>query len=366
MKVSLFLGAGASAMFGKHTTSEFLQLLPKRLDAETGKFYKRLDDKLRFKDIEEALQALKDVRLFGKTDVSKVVFASTSMPGSQDAQSGFWPSCTELKNQIESVIKSHYAWNHDHDQKLQDAYDQIFRDLKSRTGAVTVFTTNYDTAIETYCRMAERTCVDGFAERYGRRAWTGDFGTQNAKNPVRLYKLHGSLEWKLHKTYGIIMSPELSGGPNIKKDIMIMPTRSPKDEEDENPFSEIFGLMKKEFKEQDACIAVGCSFRDESVNEVFREFIQDKKMLIVISPTVVEDLSDNLFKQKCKSASGDHGESYIFPKDGQGCVAGFDAEFESSNAPQLISESLDVIRERSGRDPCRDLKSRADEERRFF
>ena len=194
MKVSLFLGAGASTMFGKHTTAEFLQLLPERLDAETGKFYKHLADRLRFKDVEEALQALKDVRLFNETGVGRLVFGGESMPGIKYAGSGFVSSSAELERRIISILKSHYGWRHDHDQELRDVYHQIFHELRSQTGAVTVFTTNYDTAIETYCRMYECTCVDGFDNSYGIRAWDGIFDTQNATNPVRLYKLHGSLE----------------------------------------------------------------------------------------------------------------------------------------------------------------------------
>ena len=346
MKVSLFLGAGASVMFGKPTTVKFLELLPERLDSKTIPFYNHLADKLRFEDIEDALQALKEVKLFGKNDMGKLVLACTSMPGIQHANNSFWLMCEALKNQIESTIKSQYGWDHEHDQKLIDIYDQVFDYMRSQTGSATVFTTNYDTAIETYCRRRNCTCVDGFVGTSDLRRWAGDFDTKNADNPVRLYKLHGSLEWKRHKEYGIIMSPDLSGGPNIEGDVMIMPTRSPKDEERETPFSEIFDSMKKEFKEQDACIVVGCSFRDEGINDVFREFVRDGKTMIVVSPTAVKDLSDNLFKQKCESISSKFGNLYIFPKEGDSRIFGFEAEFDQVNAAKLIYLSFSAIKDR--------------------
>lgn len=346
MKVSLFLGAGASAMFGKSTTAAFLELLPERLDAKTIPFYNHFADKLRFGDIEDTLQALKEVRLFGKNDVGKLVLACTSIPGIQRANNSFWLTCVALKNQIESAIKSHYGWDHDHDQKLIDTYDQIFMYLRAEIGSVTVFTTNYDTAIETYCRQRSCTCVDGFVEASDLRRWAGDFNTQNTNNAVRLYKLHGSLEWKRHKEYGIITSPDLGGGHNIEGDVMIMPTRSPKDEEKETPFSEIFDFMKKEFKEQDACIVIGCSFRDEGVNDIFREFIRDGKTMIVVSPTAVKDLSDNLFKQKCESISSKFGNLYIFPNGGDSRILGFETEFDQGNAAKLIALSLSAVKDR--------------------
>ena len=157
----------------------------------------------------------------------------------------------------------------------------------------------------------------------------------------------------MHKEYGIIMGPELGNNSNIEKDIMIMPTHSPKDEEKEIPFSEIFGLMKKEFGVQDACIVVGCSFRDEGINDVFRDFIRARKTLIVVSPTVDKDL-ENLFGQKCKSTSGDRGKWYISPTEGSGCVIGFKEKFELDTAVDLISKSLSTIQERSPGDPCND------------
>ena len=351
MKVSLFLGAGASAMFGKPTTAEFLQLLPEKLNGNANTFYNHLADNIQFKDIEDVLQALKEVRLFVNTGVGRLAFTDTPVLGNHNVQSGFLQLSAELESRIESIIKLYYGWKHDHDQKLLDVYCQIFQDLRARTGALTVFTTNYDTAIETYCRMSKCTCVDGFDEEFGIRKWTGNFDAQNADNHVCLYKLHGSLEWKLHKEYGVIMGPELGNGPNIEKDVMIMPTRSPKDEEKEAPFSEIFGLMKKEFRRQDVCIVVGYSFRDESINDVFREFIRYDKTIIVVSPTVAEDVPNNLLKQECESASGSLGELYISPKEGLGRVIGFVAKFEPGNAAEVISKSLSLIHETPGGHP---------------
>ena len=353
MKVSLFLGAGASAMFDRSTTAEFLKVLPQHLDKDIIPFYNHLMAKLQFKDVEDLLQALKDVRLFGKTDVGKLVLSGTSMTGLRYTQDDFLQPSAELERQIEMIVKSHYGWRHDHDQKLLNVYEPIFSSLRSQTGSVMIFTTNYDTVVETYCRLNNCACIDGFVGSSDLRRWDGNFDTRNADNHVCLYKLHGSLEWKLHEKYGIIMSPEMSTGLNIKKDLMIMPTRSPKEEEKATPFSEIFDLMKAEFQKQDACIVIGCSFRDEGVNEVFRKFIQDKKTMVAVSPTVVKDLK-NLFGQECEATRGANSKLYIAPKEGSGCVLGFATKFESSNATNLISESLSAIQERHGDDPCYD------------
>ena len=344
MKVSLFLGAGASAMFGKPTTAEFLKVLPRHLDDHIRPFYEYMATKHGFRDIEYVLQATKDIGSFAQTEIGEWVFPQVPL-GSLSYSSGQFLSLSyELERQIESTIKSYYRWNHDENPILLDVYNQVFSHLHSQADSVTVFTTNYDTIIETYCIKSDCTCVDGFVDKSGYRQWTGNFDTQNANNPIRLYKLHGSLEWKLHVEFGVIQSLELGGGPNIKKDIMIMPTRSPKKEEKKTPFSEIFSLMKTEFQNQDACIVVGYSFRDEGVNEVFRKFIRDRKLIIVISPTVIKDLSDNLFKQECESVRGSLDNLYISPKEGDMAVAGFETKFESGNAADLISKSLAILK----------------------
>ena len=360
MKVSLFLGAGASVMFGKPTTAEFLQILPEHLGYETNRLYKYLVDQLEFRDIEYVLQATKDMGSFAKAEIGEWVFQHMSTSGTPYSSGQFLPLSRRLESQIESIIKSYYRWDY-RDQTLLDGYyktlinvyNQIFSQLRSQTDSVAVFTTNYDTTIETYCLESEYICVDGFVNEHGYRKWARNFDTQNVNNPIRLYKLHGSVEWKLHRKFGIIQGLELSEGGNIEKDIMIMPTRSPKEEEREAPFSDIFDLMKTEFQNQDACIVVGCSFRDEGVNEVFRKFIQDGKTMVAISPTVVEDLK-NLFGQECKSTSGDGVKLYISPKEGDGCVLGFAVKFEPDNAAEMISKSLHAIRERAPGDPCDD------------
>ena len=55
MKVSLFLGAGASAMFGKPTTAEFLKVLPQHLTDDMRPFHDYLVNSLEFRDIEYSI-----------------------------------------------------------------------------------------------------------------------------------------------------------------------------------------------------------------------------------------------------------------------------------------------------------------------
>ena len=346
VKVSLFLGAGASVIFGKPTTKQFLEVLNKELGPDMTKFHNYLNTSLKFNDVEDVLQALTDVRLFATKGMGSLVFTLLSMPKELD-NGDFLQLCKDLEQRIKSSIKSNYRWNYDHNNMLRQVYDHIFSDLRSNTDPVTVFTTNYDTAIETYCREGDCTCIDGFVPNLDHRKWTGNFDTKGVDKPVRLYKLHGSLDWKRHREYGIIQGLELGNTVNTEEDIMIMPTHSPKDEERETPFADIFSFMKQEFKKQDACIVIGYSFRDESINDVFRKFVQDKKTLIAISPTVRDDLK-NLFPRCNYKVEGN--KLHVFTGGG-GPVLGFAAAFDRSNGLSLISDSFYALRYHSGDDP---------------
>jgi len=70
---------------------------------------------------------------------------------------------------------------------------QSLSSMARATGNIDLFTLNHDLLIE---RELDRACVpfaDGFGEKDGDVAWFDD--SWDTDNPVRLYKLHGSLDW---------------------------------------------------------------------------------------------------------------------------------------------------------------------------
>ena len=321
VKVSLFLGAGASAMFGKPDAREFLQLLPQHLDGKANEIYAHLLSKQRFREIEDILQWLDHMQYKGA-------------------------EAAKLERQVESAIKSCYGWDCDHDAQLQKTYGPVFSRMMLQSDSCTVFTTNYDTAIEKYCEIARCVCVDGF-DKGSDHIWDGNFDVQDSYCSIRLYKLHGSLDWKLHGEHGVVRESGLADGSNVGKDTMITHGYAIRDEYKKAFYEEVLRLAKKEFMKQDACVAIGCSFR-QTAGEFFREFIRGDKTVVVISPTVVEDMN-RLFNLECESTREDLGQLRISPKDGQWSVSGFDAKLKDGNAVELILKSFDIIRNCGGR-----------------
>ena len=57
-------------------------------------------------------------------------------------------------------------------------------------------------------------------------------------------------------------------------DIVIKPSRSPKEEEGDQPVRTLINEFKERIEKSNICIAIGYSFRDEGINEVFDGFMK--------------------------------------------------------------------------------------------
>ena len=352
-KVPLFLGAGASATFGMPTTKEFLESMQKNLDDPCHKNIVRTFtiDK-HFKDVEYVLQALRDIVRFAKSDGGR--FTSSVLTSSDLARvcrefkgSDPYSVFADLEKKIEDLVLRAYSWNFDHNEDLRSIYEPIFSILETATDEITVFTTNYDDVVENYCKAAKHySCVDGFVMDNDIPKWNEkNYYEVDVKYQVYLYKLHGSLTWKEHKKYGIIKSPYEShrGAPNITRDIVIMPTRSPKEEEKRYPFNRLFQMFEEKLETAKGCIVVGYSFRDKRINEVLLNFIEKMRIMVVISPTAVEDVKNNLFEKISTTVNQNVDETYVTRVGKYGHVICYAKKFDRQNAEQFIRRGLDYI-----------------------
>lgn len=312
MKIALFLGAGASVPFGKPTTKQMKDNLAKYS-------YKDLDEELlqsfvtnyQYKDIEYVLQAVRDIKKFSQSLGGKY-FIEHGKNGNFSYKNGYLPVDTFIlkldivEKTLENAIYENYRWNHDFDGQALGIYDTIFKILKQYSEDIVIFTTNYDRVIEEYCNnRTEYQCVDGFTRdppHSELNLWMGDFNVQSDDKLtlVKLYKLHGSLNWKEHVKHGIVKTNEesISTDQNFSKNLVILPTRSPKDEEEESPFTDLLGMFENFMENADACIVVGFSFRDLVINQTLKQFafLGGQKPLIVISPSAMENVCENLLE----------------------------------------------------------------------
>jgi len=330
MKIGLFLGAGASVPFGMPTTEGLRAKIQKfsNVDREEEVLQAFLTNP-DYPDIEYVLQAVRDVLKFSKSKGGNFFFNHGK--GSLRFKSGtlnfnqFINEVAHAEAKLENFIYENYRWKTSYKSQLKEIYDEIFSFLKSKSESIRIFTTNYDRVIEEYCHFRGHfRLVDGFERNPNHseiNRWTGNFDIEQSGDirDVHLYKLHGSLNWKEHVDNGIIKTNEesISQDSNFKRNLVVMPTLSPKEEEEVEPFSNIISEFEKNMMELDGIIIIGFSFRDARINQIFRKFFQKGKALVSLSPTSMENICQNLLHSEVPENYDKNKVSSIAPVAGQ-------------------------------------------------
>ena len=333
MKIALFLGAGASVPYGMPTTRE----MQDKIRAGNPVFPRKdLLDCDQFPDIEHVLSALDQLITFAESRAGEL-YAEHGGGGPDDGSGGaagrvittssirrheaykisaraFNAHVSEsrkAKEIIERFIAQSYRWSSSNDECAGKVLKSLFDLVKSRGDHVTIFTTNYDTVIESYCgdpaRQAER--IDGFEMHKARRipVWTGKFTPHDPdyRTKVYLYKLHGSMNW-LADDYGgqmsIVQKPNTDASSDRNRDMYIRPSLDTKDDATQKePYATILDKFSQTLPSFDACIVVGYSFRDPHISEQLVKFAKSGKILVVLSPTAASDFKNNALKGELPS-----------------------------------------------------------------
>lgn len=323
--ILIFLGAGASVPYNKPTTKEFKHILMNKYkyediaDSSAEEYY--LDSILNFpdfNDIEDVLQCTKEVEEFftkskygGKFLLERkpeLMFTDQRRPWGLKI---LIDKIKKIRMKIEDEIFNNYAWNHSDDEALYKVLTFIIKTTQNTT-QFHIFTTNYDRAIEEYCSNSDGKFhyIDGFrySKSNNRRIWDGNFEDHIEQDSVNicLYKLHGSLNWKRHRKYGIEATSEetRSSDPNYIENLLVYPTISPKDGEEKEPYKTIREYFENYMDIANFCIVIGFSFRDEHINKIFSSFINSNRRLIVISNSALNNLYTNLFKKDISEFDG--------------------------------------------------------------
>ena len=327
-RIALFLGAGASAPYGMPTTGELLA----RIRAAGAGFPRRdLLDPDRFPDIEHVLSALAQLISFAESPAGRLYAefggggpdaGGSGAPepiiteGGIDGREACEISASAFKAHvgasrkavefIERVMGRDYSWDPSNDRLAAQVLGPLFDLARSKEGHVTVFTTNYDAAVESYCGGPGRQieCIDGFSFDWAAhtRAWKGwpAPGSQDCRTRVHLYKLHGSLGWKAGKAGGPGgMAEESYAGvldAHILRAFMRPPLDAKGEEARKGPYAAILRRFGQALLSFDACIVIGYSFRNPHVSRELAKFAGRGKVLVVLSPTAATDFEANVLK----------------------------------------------------------------------
>lgn len=353
--ISLFLGAGASRAFGYPTTREFLEILRKGASRQEGALLESVVSVDLVQDVEHVLQFLDGVLATSSNNYVNAVFSSirTIFPiKGGETWEAYVRLCKRLKGRIISTLYVQYEFDPVKIDNVVRAYAGLVNLIQkynaggSRSrGTLDVFTTNYDRVVEEFALNAKANIhlIDGFStdSRSGRRLWNPTVFTEPSLNReeslLRLFKLHGSLNWRETST-GEIESVRTEQECRVdsrryRRNVLIYPTQSLSGQE---PFDTLIQNLKKISTNCTTFLVIGYSFRDAYVNEVFIEHLRRNKdkgrdnNLVTVSPNSTKNM-DNLFDEGIGRNEREKLNKQIR------CI---DAEFGKEETLQLISEEL--------------------------
>ncbi len=155
-----------------------------------------------------------------------------------------------------------------------------------RTSAIEIFTTNYDTLIERALEDERLPVFDGFVGSTRPFFWPPSLAHSDsapAASWTRLWKLHGSINWRLQK--------DPLRGNRIVRDLpgadahLILPSSQKYDESRKLPYVAMLDRFTRALSEREGClvVTVGFSFGDQHINEILSDALDTQERMHVVA-----------------------------------------------------------------------------------
>jgi hypothetical protein len=289
--VVVLTGAGASVPLGFPATAEFRVRFA---ESVAQRFVGQGDDMVRFaidrmnapgnQDIEQVLARLENESYCADTLLSVPDFVSPVLAGDVGEMSQFKGRCDRLRESIyDEVLRTYGRVDRDRAVSLYRGLIGVYGQAADVTGGNTtlpIFTLNYDTAVEHAAVALGAQLIDGFVPGPGgQRVWSSaqfsKFEPRRDRLTVVLVKLHGSVllgtrRIDTGKDELVELAEGLDRDPSPFDHVVLYPSLRPKPLGEE-PFRTGYGLLRMSLEQANLLFVIGCSFRDEQLNELLRD-----------------------------------------------------------------------------------------------
>ena len=207
------------------------------------------------------------------------------------------PICMKLGSLFEEyLISRYYDVSPFVKLKIKTMYNRFFSKVSGvadwknsepdwKTSNFEIFTTNYDNVLETYADQVNQSCCVGYRiAQNGRVIFTPEEYEKN-KSPLKIHKLHGSVELSLLDNNQVIsqLPPTMPGetyrGKRIVSKVMVYGIQKNLIAE---PHFDLLSIFKKRLTKLKKCMVVGCSFRDPWVTQIIHDVVKNHPGLIRI------------------------------------------------------------------------------------
>ena len=316
----LFVGAGASVPFGYQTTDQFIEEIRHmrltRPEQQIFKFYAEtpnitIEDIIRALDIQikvgsneilkrEAVSPLHTIELEGELDEAKNKLQNEEVTKKLETRLDAYKT---LKDRIVSQLYINYG-DKPELEKAWEVYAEYINILREKNGdVVPIFTTNYDKVIETIenIRGSEISrVITGFKEQKDgvpkNPVWSPEEVFDQIPQPHRilLFKLHGSLNWRID-IKNIIREAEegifeLRGF--WKENVLIPPGTV--DFQYGEPYQSLRTYFEEYLMQANTCVVIGYRFDDPTIRDVFLRSIKQGLKLVILNPEAEKIKADKL------------------------------------------------------------------------
>jgi hypothetical protein len=302
---TFFIGAGASVDFGFADTRTFFPSAERKIhekfksDKPVLELFKNITGRLTEPlDIEKVLFELYDLRSFLKNfenDNSKEssykdwLFRDsdwfTFQPGQGDAVpfktflNDHKTAIERLEKEVNELVYESYSKEPENPKRdCESVYQKLFKGV---TRPVSIFTTNYDRCIEA-ALSGEEKFYDGFDDNDDNKGgvWRPELYRYN---DIRLFKLHGSVNWSSRKAgdKDKIYRESRTGDSGTHEKLMIYPGF--KDTPSEEPLVFMHNKLREVLLQSQICVVIGFAFRDQYINKIFADVLKENKSLKIIN-----------------------------------------------------------------------------------
>lgn len=293
-RLALLLGAGTSQSVGLEGIAALTANISGDLNAGRTS-YERLLTTGRKRTVEDVLSAVRLCRELAEEDPNaEVLGLKADTAGELDR---------EICNAIRKRVDIEPAMGLDPFITLASWLSSVDRSAPSE-----LFTTNYDVLIERALERLEIPYFDGFVgsvepfflpacveAEFGRK----DESIYPPRSWVRLWKLHGSINWKLvagpHKGQRIIRSAQ--SRPEPQDELMIFPSRTKYSDSRKLPFVTYQDRFSRVLGSGEVMLVVlGFSFGDDHLNDIiFRALRHNNRLAVtVLRYAPLENATDSL------------------------------------------------------------------------
>ena len=296
----LFLGAGASKSFGIPDTKGFINEFENVIGS--NKIYTSLKETIPQEqlDMETLMTVMHDLSKPKEELLNSIAPHTTRFLFSQGSQASYFMenrdvkmACHDMLIDTKRIIREKCLTQvKEYRNDILQSYDKFFNALKinkALTGGTAnnktypqlrIFTTNYDTCIETYFNTQQMELCDGSIPRFGELIF--DVDTFTNSHDLELIKLHGSINLfvkdrkirVLHAAGAVDTSTKTDLGEEYGDEFIIYPVESNTSTEMfQSPLIELLQVFRNRLDMDKTWIIIGSTFRDSTLASIMNDVI---------------------------------------------------------------------------------------------